>query len=194
MTPPNPPTSPPPWPPCGGPPHGGPPHGGPPQGPQPWPAPPPGTHLLPYRSAPPQGPFGYAYLGYGGVPCPRCDDPRSSPVAFTWWGGFIGPRLLNHVRCAACGSEYKSKTGRSNANGIIAYLAVGLGVVAVLFGLIIVIVIANKPWYWIPAIRRTEEGGRAEDGGHVWFAVTSTPEALHLVTPLQIPSPAAGGP
>jgi hypothetical protein len=34
------------------------------------------------------------------VDCPHCDSPgRADRVAFTWWGGFIGPALLTHVRC-----------------------------------------------------------------------------------------------
>jgi hypothetical protein len=108
--------------------------------------PPPGiTQPLPYQSAPPQSPYGYAFPGYGIVRCPRCGDARCSPVTFTWWGGFFGPRFLNHVRCFGCGYEYNGKTGRPNTNGIIAYLAVGFGLVVVLFGTIIVIVIANKP-------------------------------------------------
>jgi hypothetical protein len=43
-------------------------------------------------------------------------------VRFTWWGGLLGPRLLHHVRCAACSAPYNAKTARSNTPGILLYL------------------------------------------------------------------------
>lgn len=54
-------------------------------------------------------------------PCPHCGIPdRVRPVAFTWWGGPIGPRLLSHVQCRRCGLAYNGRTGLPNTNGILA--------------------------------------------------------------------------
>ena len=82
---------------------------------------------------PPQ-PLGYQpppeYMG--GVRCPKCGDPRSKPVSFTWWGGLIGPRILSHVKCFTCGTAYNGKTGRYNTTGILIYTLVTLGIVIAL--------------------------------------------------------------
>lgn len=64
----------------------------------------------------------------GLAPCPQCGSRSASKVSYTWWGGLIGPRLLNHVRCATCGATYNSKTGKSNTTSILIYFAVVLGI------------------------------------------------------------------
>ena len=64
--------------------------------------------------------------------CPKCGDPRSKPVTFTWWGGLIGPKLLSHVKCLTCGSAYNGKTGRYNTTGILIYTLAGLAIVVAL--------------------------------------------------------------
>ncbi len=33
--------------------------------------------------------------------CPRCASQDVLTPEFTWWGGAIGPRLLNHRVCCA---------------------------------------------------------------------------------------------
>jgi len=53
--------------------------------------------------------------------CPKCGGKSISKVKFTWWGGVLGPRLLNHVKCDSCGFTFNSKTGKSNTAGIIIY-------------------------------------------------------------------------
>lgn len=60
--------------------------------------------------------------------CPHCQQPAPAhPVGFTWWGGVLGPKILNHVTCAACGRGYNGKTGQPNTTGIIVYsVVVGL--------------------------------------------------------------------
>jgi hypothetical protein len=45
-------------------------------------------------------------------------------VGFTWWGGIIGPKLLNHVKCQRCGTGYNGKSGKSNTTGIVIYSVV----------------------------------------------------------------------
>src|SRR5947209_6924685 len=98
----------------------------PPPGQPPSPPPyPPQQYAPPPQGYPPLPPGAFAQqpgyppqqLGYQtpymtGVRCPKCGDPRSKQVAFTWWGGLIGPRLLSHVKCLTCGTAYNGKTGR----------------------------------------------------------------------------------
>jgi hypothetical protein len=56
--------------------------------------------------------------------CPRCHvqgEPR--PVGFTWWGGLIGPKMLDHVECPQCRARFNGKTGRSNTTAIAIYMS-----------------------------------------------------------------------
>jgi hypothetical protein len=62
------------------------------------------------------------------APCPSCGQSNASKVGFTWWGGAIGPAMLNHVKCLACGTEYNAKSGQSNTMGIIIYSVVIIAV------------------------------------------------------------------
>ena len=64
--------------------------------------------------------------------CPSCHHPRFTKVSFTIWGGFIGPRLLNHVKCNECGTTFNRRSGKSNLIPIIIY-GVVLSVVLLLF-------------------------------------------------------------
>lgn len=45
-------------------------------------------------------------------------------MSFTWWGGLLGPKVLNHVKCGSCGTQYNGKTGKDNTIGIIIYSVV----------------------------------------------------------------------
>jgi hypothetical protein len=72
------------------------------------------------------------------APCPNCKGTNSQQVGFTWWGGVIGPKLLNHVKCQGCGTAYNSKTGKSNSTGIAIYM----GVVAVATLVLLTVVFA----------------------------------------------------
>jgi hypothetical protein len=66
--------------------------------------------------------------------CPYCSsDAPGQPVGFTWWGGVLGPKLLSHVKCAACGKGYNGKTGQPNTMGIAIYSIV-LGALAFAVG------------------------------------------------------------
>lgn len=58
------------------------------------------------------------------APCPKCSGTQSTEVGFTWWGGVLGPKLLNHVKCQRCGTAYNGKSGKSNTTGIAIYSAV----------------------------------------------------------------------
>jgi transposase-like protein len=98
--------------------------------------------MMPPPGYPPQGGWqGYPTPAYQGgmgqyVPCPRCRKPDPEKVNFTWWGGMIGPRMLSHVKCQACGTAYNGKTGQSNTTGIVIY-----SVVLFVIGIAIVLVI-----------------------------------------------------
>ena len=46
--------------------------------------------------------------GFAG--CPFCGKSEAEKVGFTWWGGVLGPKLLNHVKCLGCGKKYNGKT------------------------------------------------------------------------------------
>jgi uncharacterized protein (DUF983 family) len=59
-------------------------------------------------------------------------------MSFTWWGGLIGPKMLTHVKCPACGHTFNGKTGRDNTTGIILY---SIGVI-VLVGFLVVAMFA----------------------------------------------------
>ena len=56
--------------------------------------------------------------------CPGCSESNAQPVSYTWWGGFIGPKIFNHVKCRACGTTFNGKTGNSNNMAITIYLLV----------------------------------------------------------------------
>jgi ribosomal protein L37E len=56
--------------------------------------------------------------------CPRCGGTSAKAIRFTWWGGVLGPKLLHHVKCEACGTAFNGKTGNSNGAGIAIYFAV----------------------------------------------------------------------
>jgi transposase-like protein len=70
------------------------------------------------------------------VNCPQCGSARVEKVKFTVWGGMLGPRMLNHVRCQDCKATFNGKTGKSNSGAIAAYLAVTLVIVFLLFYLV----------------------------------------------------------
>jgi hypothetical protein len=75
----------------------------------------------------PMGPPNPMPNPYGLPSCPQCQSPNVSKPGFTWWGGILGPKLLNHHVCSACGFGFNGTTGKSNSTAIGIYLAVGLG-------------------------------------------------------------------
>ena len=66
------------------------------------------------------------------VPCPKCGGTNIQKVGFTWWGGVLGSKLFNHVKCNTCGTTYNGKTGQSNTMNIIIYTIVVMFVVLVI--------------------------------------------------------------
>lgn len=65
-------------------------------------------------------------------PCPKCGTEGAKRITFTWWGGFLGPKLLNHAKCRSCGSQFNGKTGASNTSGIFIYTVVVAGFIGML--------------------------------------------------------------
>jgi rubredoxin len=78
---------------------------------------------------PEQLPESHPDLPYGWVACPQCKGTELSQPSFTWWGGALGPRLLNHVKCQTCGMGFNAKTGKSNTPAIVIYQVVALVIV-----------------------------------------------------------------
>jgi hypothetical protein len=74
----------------------------------------------------------------GGASCPNCGSTAKKPVTFTWWGGLLGPKMLNHVKCLGCGTAFNGKTGKSNNTAIAIYAGVGLGIGLVGFVLFLI--------------------------------------------------------
>jgi len=70
------------------------------------------------------------------VNCPQCGSARVEKVKYTMWGGMIGPRLLNHVKCQDCKATFNGKTGKSNTRAIAAYLMGTFVIVFLLYYLI----------------------------------------------------------
>ena len=60
------------------------------------------------------------------APCPKCGGTVAARLRFTWWGGFLGPKLFNHAKCCACGTTYNAVTGRSNRRAIVLYQGAAL--------------------------------------------------------------------
>jgi hypothetical protein len=69
----------------------------------------------------------------GWKPCPNCQANSATKSGFTWWGGWLGPKILTHVVCHACNTGYNGNSGRSNNIGIGVYMAVSVGVVVAIF-------------------------------------------------------------
>lgn len=74
----------------------------------------------------------YAIANPYGLVCPRCQAQDVFKPTFTWWGGILGPKLLDHAQCRRCGFGFNAKTGKSNTKGIAIYYGVLFGIVILL--------------------------------------------------------------
>jgi uncharacterized Zn finger protein len=68
--------------------------------------------------------------------CPKCGKSDAKKLTYTWWGGAFGPKLLNHVKCNECGTQYNGKTGQSNTVSIIVYMLAMIFIFFILFTLL----------------------------------------------------------
>lgn len=73
---------------------------------------------------------------YEYVPCPNCGSMEIKKVGYTWWGGAIGAKMLNHVKCNHCGTAYNGKTGGSNTMKILLYNLLVIIVVILIYVLL----------------------------------------------------------
>jgi hypothetical protein len=62
--------------------------------------------------------------------CPRCRRAQVTRPSFTWWGGALGPKLLHHAVCRACGFGFNARTGRSNGSAITVYVVASFALAA----------------------------------------------------------------
>ena len=67
------------------------------------------------------------------APCFKCGNSYARKIEFTWWGGLLGPKMLNHVKCLQCGQTFNARTGRSNLLAIVLYQVITLAIIAILF-------------------------------------------------------------
>jgi hypothetical protein len=69
-------------------------------------------------------------------------------LRFTWWGGILGPKILNHVKCNGCGKNFNGKTGKDNTTGIVIYSVIvaiiALGLVVVMFTALFALMYATR--------------------------------------------------
>lgn len=65
--------------------------------------------------------------------CSKCTSSCVRPLTYTWWGGWLGPKLLSHVKCHDCGHQFNGKTGKPNTRSIVAYTII-VGSIAIALG------------------------------------------------------------
>ncbi|HMF39925.1 MAG TPA: hypothetical protein VKQ32_04495 [Polyangia bacterium] len=70
----------------------------------------------------------------GALKCPKCGNELYTKLGFTWWGGALGPRLLNAVRCNRCSATFSGRTGASLTGAIVIYQVVGFAIAAAIAG------------------------------------------------------------
>jgi C4-type Zn-finger protein len=77
--------------------------------------------------------------------CPNCGCSDATRVHWTFWGSWLGPLIINQVRCNECGTNYNGVHGDYNTTRIAIYIvinvALGLAIAAVA---IVVGVAANQ--------------------------------------------------
>ena len=76
----------------------------------------------------------------GFAPCPNCKERNATRVSFTWWGGFLGPKMMSVVQCARCSLRYNGKTGATLGTAIAIYMAVAF----VIAGLLAVVILKMR--------------------------------------------------
>ncbi len=62
------------------------------------------------------------------LPCPSCGQVAGKRIKYTWWGGVVGPGILNLTKCQVCGFQFNYKTGLSTKKAILWYNVVVIGI------------------------------------------------------------------
>ncbi|MBK7434652.1 MAG: hypothetical protein IPI66_12675 [Chitinophagaceae bacterium] len=60
--------------------------------------------------------------------CPKCGSLNVEAVKYTWWGGWLGPKMFHHTRCGDCQFRFNRKTRKSNTVPIIIYSLICAGI------------------------------------------------------------------
>jgi len=69
--------------------------------------------------------------------CPRCGSQMTKKVKYTWWGGIVGPSLMNLMKCSGCKCLFNGKTGKPATKAIVIYFVI-VWAVALIVGLMLV--------------------------------------------------------
>ncbi|HVS39440.1 MAG TPA: hypothetical protein VMS17_28035 [Gemmataceae bacterium] len=78
------------------------------------------------------------------APCPSCGCEDATKIGWTFWGGWIGPAIINCVRCHRCGTTYNGVHGDYNGGRIAIYVVVSIVIGLIVGGVIVAISIANS--------------------------------------------------
>ncbi len=70
------------------------------------------------------------------ITCPRCSSPNTRKVAYTWWGGALGPSICKMQKCNDCRFEFNRVTRQST--GKVMWIYTGA---TTLLALIIILII-----------------------------------------------------
>ncbi len=67
------------------------------------------------------------------IACPKCQQTITpAPLGFTWWGGLIGAKLINHCECPACKARFNGRTGQPNDTAIMVYVLISAAIIGLL--------------------------------------------------------------
>ena len=79
------------------------------------------------------------------APCPHCGCPDATRIHWTFWGSWLGPMIINQVRCNECGTNYNGVHGDYNGGRIAIFVVLRIVLTLVILAVIIVAaVIANS--------------------------------------------------
>ena len=78
------------------------------------------------------------------APCPNCGNDDASRVHWTFWGGLIGPAIINVVRCHQCGTNYNGVHGDTNGGRIAIYIVVSIVLGLLIAGVVIAVAAMNN--------------------------------------------------
>jgi len=67
--------------------------------------------------------------------CPSCNGTSLKKVKYTWWGGIVGPAIINVTKCEECGETFNGNSGKSNTPAIVIFFIVAIGI-GVLLGVL----------------------------------------------------------
>jgi hypothetical protein len=68
-----------------------------------------------------------------GPTCPQCNSDNTKEVKYTWWGGLLGPKMMNLQKCEGCGFQFNRVTRQSVKNAIVMYNLVALVAAILIF-------------------------------------------------------------